>query len=236
MFDVLGRMGPWFWFGWRVLRGLLTLYNRLEAVGIENVPLKGGSLIGSNHISHLDPPAVGCCIPRKARFVAKDELFHQFFLSWYLPSVGVIPIKRGVGGNLMLDKAVEAIEKGEIVVLFPEGTRSRTGFPGKARSGIIVLAARTGVPIMPARISGSYDCMPPGSLFPAPGKIQVAFGKPITYKPGEIDLNNREQVQAETHRLMETIMSLPGWVPRKAKAPDGTEEASNTAISDSAKS
>ena len=206
------------------MRGLLTFYNRLEADGLENVPLEGGALIGSNHISLLDPPAVGCCIPRHCRFVAKDELFHQFFLSWYLPLVGVIPIKRGSGGNLMLDKAVEEIEKGEMIVMFPEGTRSRTGYPIRPRSGIIVLAARTGAPIIPARISGSYDCMPPGSPFPLPGKIKVVFGKPIVYQPGEIDLENREQVQNETRRLMDTIMSLPGWIPRKAKAPEVTED------------
>jgi 1-acyl-sn-glycerol-3-phosphate acyltransferase len=217
MFEKIREMGIWYWFGRGVVKALLLAYNQLKVVGKENVPMTGGLLMVCNHTSHLDPPSLACASPRQLNFVAKQELFETFFLKWYLPSVGVIPIKRGSGGNIMLDKAEVAIGKGACVALFPEGTRTKTGIAGKPRTGIIVLAVRTGAPIIPARISGSFDCMPPGSFFPKPGKIQIAFGKPVYITADKVDLSNREQVVGAAKDLLEIIMALPGWDPRNAK-------------------
>jgi 1-acyl-sn-glycerol-3-phosphate acyltransferase len=224
MFDRIKELGFWYWLGRGSLKAALLTFCGLKIISKENIPKSGGAIIASNHISHLDPPAVGTSCPRKVRFVAKDELFHQPFLSWYLPAVGVIPIKRGSGGNLMLDKASEAIANGDIVVLFPEGTRSKTGLPGRAHTGIVVLAARTKVKIIPARVSGTYDCMPPGRIMPVPGKVQVVFGEPITIDPN-IDLGNREQTQREAQRILDICMSLPGWTPKHAKLPPTDQAA-----------
>jgi 1-acyl-sn-glycerol-3-phosphate acyltransferase len=218
MASAIINAGFWYQIGWRALRAHLKFWNGLTTTGLENVPLTSGGIVASNHISHLDPPAVGTSIPKKVRFVAKEELFHQFFLSWYLPLAGVIPIKRGTSGQQMLDEAARAIEQGDLVIMFPEGTRSKTGLPGRPRTGVLVLASRTGAPVIPARISGSYDCMPPGSLFPRPGKIQVSFGKPIVWPQGSLDLNNRESLQREAQRLMETIIALPGWTPKRPRS------------------
>jgi len=218
MFDLLGRMGPWYWMGWRVVRTYFAIWHGLRVVGIENLPLRGGAILACNHVSHLDPPSVGCAIPRRLHYVAKEELFHQFFLSWYLPTIGVIPIKRGGGGRMMLDSAAAAIEKGGVIALFPEGTRSRSGLPNRPRTGVMVLAAMTGAPVIPVRISGTYDCMPPGSPLPRPGHIQVAFGTPIRWRPGELDAGDREQLTVAAEMVMKAVQSLPGWVPKRAKA------------------
>lgn len=218
MFGYFKKYGFLYGVGRGFLNSYLRLVNRLEAVGIENVPMEGGLILASNHISHLDPPAVGCAVPRRSYYVAKAELFDQFFLKWYLPAIGLIPIKRGGGGaKHMFDKAAEAVNDGKMVTFFPEGTRSKTGMPGRPRSGVVVLAAMTGAPIVPARVSGSYDAMPPGSIFPRFGKIQVAFGEPIKWKPGELDPNNHDQMNEEVRRVFDTIFSLPGWHPKKAK-------------------
>jgi len=216
MFEFLRRTGPYYWFAWRVVRIHFTIWHQLKVIGVENVPLSGGALLAANHISHLDPPSIGVSLVRRTRFVAKQELFEQFFLKWFLPSLEVIPIKRGSGGSAMLETAIKAVEKGDLVTFFPEGTRSRTGYPGRPRTGIVVVAASTGVPVIPARVSGTFDCMPPGSRFPRPGPIQVAFGKPIVWKKGEIDLNNREQMQQAAQYIMDRIMELPGWFPKRA--------------------
>lgn len=226
MFDLFKRLGPWYWFGWRVARTHMAIWHRIEPVDVHNMPITGGAIIASNHISHLDPPSVGCTTPRHMRFVAKEELFKQFFLSWYLPSIGVIPIRRGGGGRTMLEHAAVAVKNGDLVALFPEGTRSKTGGPGRPHTGVIVLAAMTDAPVIPVRISGTYDCMPPGSVLPGPGKIQVAFGEPIRWESGEIDTDNREQLVREVRKVMARIYELPGWHPKRAKASiDEIEEA-----------
>ncbi len=217
MFDEIKRFGFLYWLGRFLLRNHLLLFNKMKVTGLENVPMDGPLICACNHISHLDPPAVGSALPRKSHFIAKAELFDQFFLSWYLNAIGMIPIKRGGGAKAMLENAVEVLNSGKLVTFFPEGTRSRTGKPGQPRSGVIVLAALTNAPILPVRISGSYDAMPPGRLLPGFSQIQVAFGEPIVWKPGELDHNNRDQMMSEASRLFEIILSLPGWFPSKAK-------------------
>jgi 1-acyl-sn-glycerol-3-phosphate acyltransferase len=217
-------------FGRFMLKLHYMIWHGLKIVNSDKVPRDSGVIVASNHISHLDPPAVGIAIPRISRFVAKDELFHQFFLSWFFPRVGVIPIKRGGGGKDMLDKAADVLKEGGLITMFPEGTRSKTGHPGRPRTGMIVLAAMADVPIVPARISGSYDCMPPGSLIPLPGRIQVVFGDPIKWQPGELDLNNRDQMVDQARHVMDVILELPGWHPRKAKPleSEAKEQAADT--------
>lgn len=230
MFDFYKRVGPWYWIGWRAVRSHFAIWHGLKVLGVENMPATGGAILACNHISHLDPPAVGAATPRRMRYVAKEELFRQFFLSWYLPSIGVIPIKRGGGGSEMLEMAAEAVRDGDLVTMFPEGTRSRTGYPGEPRTGVIVLAAMTEAPVVPARVSGTYDCMPPGSRLPRPGPIQVAFGEPIRWPSGELDTRNREQMLNEAHKVMDTILSLPGWHPRLAKQPEIGDKDTSAAV------
>ncbi len=215
-------MKPWYRLGWWIVRLHYIIWHRLKVIDIEKFPKTGGLIIAANHLSHLDPPAVGISSPRRAKFVAKYELWKSPFLKWYFRTIGVIPIKRGGGGSSTLSVAAEAIKNGDIVVFFPEGTRSRTGFPGSARTGIIILAAMTGAPVLPVRISGTYDCMPPGSSLPRPGPIQVAFGEPITWAQDELDPANREQMIREAQRVLEIIMALPGWLPKRAKKPEET--------------
>ncbi|HDS31089.1 MAG TPA: 1-acyl-sn-glycerol-3-phosphate acyltransferase [Firmicutes bacterium] len=214
------RMPFLYWLGKSLAKVYFTVFHRLEILYPENLPESGGCMIAANHVSHLDPPVLGTATPRVLSFVAKQELWESGFLKWYFNQIGIIPIKRGGGGAEMLNVAAKAVNDGRAVVFFPEGTRSKTGYPGKVRTGVIVLAAMTGAPIVPVRISGTYDCMPPKTKFIRPGKIQIAFGEPISWAEGELDSGNRDQMVSEAAKLMDAILSLPGWHPKKAKMPD----------------
>jgi 1-acyl-sn-glycerol-3-phosphate acyltransferase len=142
-------------------------------------------------------------------------MFRKIFLRWYLPMTGGIPIKRGGGGGQdLIDIAIGVLKKGGLMIIYPEGTRSRTGYPGRARTGIVVIAKQANVPIVPCRISGTYECWPYSSAWPKPGPIQVSYGKPIRWNPDEIDLNDRIDLEKRAAEVMDAIQSLPGWIPK----------------------
>ncbi len=218
MFRFIKRVGFLYFLEFWFVRTHFTIWHRIRIIGSENIPLSGGVILAANHASHHDSPSIGCAIPRRVRYIADEAMFKKFFLKWYLPRTGGVSITRGSGkGGEMIKVASEVINGGDLLIIYPEGTRTRSGYPGPARTGMIVIAEKTGAPIVPARASGIFDCMPPGSKFPMPGPIQVAFGKPIRFEPGEIDLNDRKKMIGQAAMVMEAINSLPGWHPKRAK-------------------
>jgi 1-acyl-sn-glycerol-3-phosphate acyltransferase len=218
MFDLLKRVGLIYWLEYGLVHAHFRFWHGLNVTGQENILLDGGVIVASNHLSHLDSPPIGASTPRRARYVADTEMFKKFFMKWYLPFSGAIPIKRGGGGGSdMIDISVDVLKKGELMIFYPEGTRSRTGYPGRARTGFIVIAKKAEVPIVPCRISGTYECWPYSSVWPKPGPIQVSFGKPIYWKPDEINLDDRDDLERKASQVMEVIQSLPGWIPKTAK-------------------
>ncbi|HEX9745942.1 MAG TPA: lysophospholipid acyltransferase family protein [bacterium] len=198
-----------------VVRLHLNIWHGFKVEGLENILREGPLIVACNHISHIDPPALGVAFPRPVRFIAKVELFNSGVSNLYFNLINVIPVRRGGGGGEMLRRAAQCLRNGEVVGMFPEGTRSRTGMPGDAHTGFLVLAATSGAPVLPARVSGTYDCMPPGAKWISPGKIQLSFGELITYEKGELDPHNREQLKVEAQRILDQIHKLPGWFPKK---------------------
>lgn len=218
MFDFLKRVGLIYWLEYGIVHSHFKIWHRLKKTGQENIPLEGGVIVASNHLSHLDSPPIGGCIPRRARYVADTEMFKKPILKWYLPLTGGIPIRRGGGGSDMIDISCKVLNNGDLMILYPEGTRTRTGHSGRARTGIVVIAKKTGVPIVPCRISGTYECWPYSSVWPKPGPIQVSFGEPIRWNPDKIDLNDREDMARKAEEVMDAIQALPGWMPKTANS------------------
>lgn len=144
----------------------------MEIAGDENIPLKGGVLLVSNHISLADPPVIGGCATRPLYFFAKEELFRIPFFGWLIRQINAFPVKRYEHDVGAFKTAQMLLKSGQAVLVFPEGRRSKTGSLGKAKPGAALLAFKTGVPVVPVCIQNTHRL----SSF---RKVKVSFGKPI---------------------------------------------------------
>ncbi|MCR4442892.1 MAG: lysophospholipid acyltransferase family protein [Peptococcaceae bacterium] len=160
-----------------LLRLLIALFNRWEVEGLGNMPSSGPVVLAANHVSYWDPPVMGCSVDRIVHFMAKEELFHMPFLKWVLPHLQCFPVKRKVADKNALRTALRYLEKGEVLGIFPEGTRSRTGEMLPFEQGAALIALKAGAPIVPMGLIGTR------TAFPATirGRIKVRIGKPIQY-------------------------------------------------------
>jgi glycerol-3-phosphate dehydrogenase (NAD(P)+) len=161
-----------------VIKACILVYFRLRRLGREHVP-DGGVVLAANHRSFLDPFAIGCCLPRPIYFVAKQELFRNPLLGWFLNAMGAFPIRRGESDEESMDTARELLERGEAVVIFPEGTRIRAGSLGKPKRGVGRLALESGAPVVPIAITGSERARRGWRIKPV--KVHVRFGAPLTF-------------------------------------------------------
>ena len=159
-------------FGKTVVTIILKPLFRIQTIGTESFPKDGGVLICANHIDNLDPPVVGLTSPRVIHFMAKEELFHVPILKQILPTINVFPVKRGMSDKGALKKGLKLLKEGEVLGLFPEGTRSKTGELGKGLAGAGFFALRTNAAVVPCAIIGPYKPF---------RKLKVVYGKPIDF-------------------------------------------------------
>lgn len=180
-----------------------TCYD-FKVEGLENIPKEGALLIAGNHLSNADPPAIGCFagLVRDSRFVAKKELFAVPGLGWFFRHCNYIPVDRArqIGDFGALKEVVSALENGQSVVMFPEGTRSKTGKPQRPKSGIGFLVYKTGVPVLPVRIDGTFK-------WPWTRKIRVKFGT-VMHLEKDSTLEPKMQYKQFANKIMEEINSI----------------------------
>ncbi len=190
--------------GW-IVRNLSRLLFGLHIEGIEHLPVRGGFILASNHVSFVDPPILGASSPRRLAYLAKRELFRKAGLSHLIVALGAFPIDRQTLDRKALETAKNVVAKGLGLLLFPEGTRIRTGELGQGRPGVSLLAAETGVPIVPAYIGGTLRL---GDAFLRRTPILVRFGMPIA--PPETGEGRawREALRAHTLQVMAAIAEL----------------------------
>ena len=162
---------------WAVKPAIL-LYFRLRRRGTEHVP-DGGVILASNHRSFLDPFAIGCCIGRPIYFVAKRELFRNPLLGWLLNCLGAFPVRRGESDEEMMATALALLERGQAVVIFPEGTRIRTGTLARPKRGVGRLALQSGMPVVPIAVTNS-EHVRSGWLI-RPVRLHIRCGPPVTF-------------------------------------------------------
>lgn len=189
--------------------------------GRENIPKKTAVIIASNHRTNADPPLVGCGIKGKHSFMAKEELFKNKFFGWLITALGAFPVSRGKGDTAVLDKAVEMLESGRNLMIFPEGTRSKDGKVHRGHSGAAVIAARSGKPIVPVGIVF-------GEKLKFRTKIVVKYGEPI-YPEDYVevcDAPNPRQLVKLKNRYMADIKELVEGPPQLEEIIEETEKES----------
>ena len=186
---------------WPVLRGLF----RLEERGIENLP-EGGFVLACNHVSSFDPWPLGIPLwpKRGMRIMAKSELY-WFPLNKVIDGAGAFPVKRGQQDTVAMETAVELAREGNIVAMFPEGTRRTKGLmktrEARPRTGAARIALEADVPLVPAAVSGTDRLL-------RLGKLRVAYGKPVEIDDLRGLDNEHDAAQQATDRLMERIYEL----------------------------
>jgi 1-acyl-sn-glycerol-3-phosphate acyltransferase len=185
---------------------LLTRFiYRIKVSGQENIPKDGGFILASNHISYFDPPIVGAWTKREVYFMAKKELFSNPLSRWLFRNTNCLPVKRGVFDRNAIELFVKTTQKGHVTVIFPEGTRTKTGDFLSPKSGIGMIAKQLDCPIVPAYIHGSNRL---GACFLGREKMSVRYGKP--FEPGWADQfsANKEGYSAIAHEVMDKIKTL----------------------------
>ncbi len=163
-------------FCWYLFNIIFKFWLRWDICGLENIPATGPVVLASNHLSLLDPPVVGTAANRKVNFMAKSELFEPPIFGPAIRRMGAFPVHRGAADRQAIKTAIGLLQKGEIVGVFPEGTRSKTGDLGRVGEGAFMMAAWTRAAIVPVLITGTDFKRHPG--WP---KVQIAFGKPLAY-------------------------------------------------------
>jgi 1-acyl-sn-glycerol-3-phosphate acyltransferase len=184
-------------------RLLFKVFCRWEVRGRENLPRIGGAILAPNHISHLDPPLVGSAITRPVNFLAKRELFAVPIFGNIIRRTRAFPISRDRPDKEALKKAYALLAAGEILVMFPEGTRSPDGRLQKPETGLAMIAAKAGVPVVPVALIGSNRALPKGSFLFRPAKIKVRIGAPLCYDASAADGRSARQAFAEA--IMQAI-------------------------------
>lgn len=158
-----------------ILFPFMRAFLGFRVMGQEYLPKTGGVIVAVNHTSNYDPILIGLASPRQLAFLAKEELFKNPLLSFCFRYLGAIPLRRGAADIQALKSAIQVLEKQKALLIFPEGTRSKSGELQRARHGVGMLAVRCRVPIVPAYLSGSFHMF--RRLFRH--RVFVHFGKPI---------------------------------------------------------
>jgi long-chain acyl-CoA synthetase len=193
----------------RAARGFLGAYCGITSDGMEHLPAKGPFLLAANHTSHLDAFAVLAALGERAWEVslvgARDYFFNKTWKRLILPqAVHIIPFDRE--GDFLdgLRLCREAIGQGRSLLIFPEGTRSRTGGLLPFKAGVGVLAVELGLPIVPTAILGTYQALPKGRVVPRRHPIRVAFGPPIL--PGSPDGGDEATAYERYREIVDRVM------------------------------
>ena len=163
-----------------VFRVITSRMFDLKVYGRENLPKNGGALLLSNHQSYLDPVVIAVKLDRPVSYMAKTELFEgNRIFAWFITALHAFPVRRGESDIAAVKKAIAKLQEGNILNMYPEGTRSPDGELGKILPGVVVVVRRAQVPVIPVAIVGSREAWPKGAKGINSHPVRVMYGKPL---------------------------------------------------------
>lgn len=195
-----------------LLRGWMRVYHRLQVIGQENLPESGSYIMVCNHTSHLDTLCMLCSVPLKQIHRVFPAAAADYFFSSLPRSavsavlINALPFERKVKGGESLTVCSELLKnEGNVLIIFPEGTRTTTGEMGRFRSGIARLVIGTSLPVVPCHLDGGDKAWPKGKLIPRPRKLRLAMGRPRTFE--HLD-ESSESIRTICDELYTAVASL----------------------------
>lgn len=195
-----------------IVRLIVLLFFKIalgfKVYGKQNVPKRGAFILASNHVSHLDPPALSCASPRALHFMARHDLFNNWVFAALIRALNAFPVKREGADFTALKGAVRRLKAGEPLLIFPEGRRSRTGEIQAAQPGVGFLSIIAGVPILPVYVEGTATAMPKGARFIKPRTVFVYFGKIIEPQKLRLSGDRKEACQQLSDYVLNEIKNL----------------------------
>jgi|SRR3989338_937136 len=191
---------------------LIKLWIR-KVTGLENLPKEGAAILAANHSSYADHLIIGAYVAtkvnRRFHFLAKREHFQGLQKLWHI-YVGAVPLDRKRGGKQALKIALNLLNKGKLVIIYPEGTRTFTGKLQKAYTGVARLALRSGVPVVPIGLAGTFEIMPKGKYLPKFKRATMNIGKPMYFNEFCNKKINKRMLREVTNKIMREIAMLSG--------------------------
>ncbi len=205
-----------YWVFKAILKPILRLLYGIKVEGLQNVPKKGPAIIAANHLSFLDSFFIPLVVNRrKVTYLAKADYFKSWKTAWFFKTAGQISCERAGGkkSEQSLDIALDVLRSGNLLGIYPEGTRSPDGRLYRGRTGVARLALAAKVPVIPCGLVGTEAVMPKGKKFPkirGHTEVRVRFGKPLDFSRFEGRERDRYALRSITDEIVYEIMQLSG--------------------------
>jgi 1-acyl-sn-glycerol-3-phosphate acyltransferase len=192
---------------------LLRLMYRPKARGLDNIPAEGPVILAANHLSFMDSLFIPLRVKRRVVFLGKADYFDKGRTRWFFKMVNVIPVRRegGMAGEAAIQAGVKALKDGNVVAIYPEGTRSPDGRLYRGKTGVARMALLAGCPVVPVGVFGTREINPPEKKMPKlSGRIQVVYGKPLTFDRFAGMDRDRFVLRSVTDEILYEIMMITG--------------------------
>ncbi|NEC41184.1 lysophospholipid acyltransferase family protein [Streptomyces sp. SID8016] len=200
-----------------VLGPVLRLLFRPRIEGLDNIPEDGAAIVAGNHLSFSDHFLMPAILKRRITFLAKAEYFtgpgvKGRLTAFFFRSAGQIPVDRSGkdAGQAAIREGLGVLAKGELLGIYPEGTRSHDGRLYKGKVGVAVMAITAGVPVIPCAMLGTFEIQPPGQKIPKIKQVAIRFGEPLDFSRYAGMKNQKAAIRAVTDEIMYAILELSG--------------------------